>query len=149
MRLHCFCIKNFPKPFRNALRIMILFRYKIQNQWGYIKLCLHSLTYNAHMNGSYAADVFIEPAVWLVDNYAHLLGPVCEKKTIYKMKHLTLSVGLGGRCVSSDWFHCLYCLLAGTTILVGKESCHDSVIIYCRKLAFNKCDFSLLHGGTN
>ncbi|XP_055903075.1 palmitoyltransferase ZDHHC16 [Eupeodes corollae] len=46
-----------------------------KNRWNYIKTCLHSLTYNHHMNASYASDVLMEPVFWFVDNYTYLLGP--------------------------------------------------------------------------
>lgn len=41
----------------------------------YIKYCLTSLFFNAHLSQSYAADVCLEPVFWIVDNYAHALGP--------------------------------------------------------------------------
>uniref|UniRef100_A0A1A9VAV3 Palmitoyltransferase n=1 Tax=Glossina austeni TaxID=7395 RepID=A0A1A9VAV3_GLOAU len=44
-------------------------------KWSYIKLCVRSLTYNEHLDASYASDVLMEPIYWFVDNYAHLLGP--------------------------------------------------------------------------
>ncbi|KAL9893652.1 palmitoyltransferase ZDHHC16 [Glossina fuscipes fuscipes] len=44
-------------------------------KWSYIKLCVRSLTYNAHLDASYASDVLMEPIYWFVDNYAHVLGP--------------------------------------------------------------------------
>lgn len=37
---------------------------------------MNSLTYNHHMSQSYAADVLLEPIVWIVDNYANCLGRV-------------------------------------------------------------------------
>ncbi|KAL5284990.1 ZDHHC16 family protein [Megaselia abdita] len=43
--------------------------------WENLKLCFNSLTYNHHMNSSYASDVCMEPIFWFVDNYTHLLGP--------------------------------------------------------------------------
>lgn len=54
-------------------------RVKIVNswrlRWSYMKLCWCSITYNHHMNASYATDVCMEPVFWIVDNYTHLLGP--------------------------------------------------------------------------
>ncbi|EDW80961.2 uncharacterized protein Dwil_GK11281, partial [Drosophila willistoni] len=44
-------------------------------QWSYMKHCWHSLTFNAHMNSSYATDVCMTPIFWIVDNYTHCLGP--------------------------------------------------------------------------
>ncbi|XP_039490572.1 palmitoyltransferase ZDHHC16 [Drosophila santomea] len=44
-------------------------------RWSYIKHCWHSLTFNAHMNSSYASDVCLTPIFWFVDNYTHCLGP--------------------------------------------------------------------------
>ncbi|KNC33173.1 hypothetical protein FF38_03639 [Lucilia cuprina] len=46
-----------------------------QLRWSYVQLCWRSLTYNHHMNASYATDVCMEPVFWVVDNYTHLLGP--------------------------------------------------------------------------
>jgi len=45
-------------------------------RWSYMKHCWHSLTFNAHMNSSYASDVCLTPIFWFVDNYTHCLGPV-------------------------------------------------------------------------
>ncbi|RZF32986.1 hypothetical protein LSTR_LSTR008699 [Laodelphax striatellus] len=47
-------------------------------RWHYInvKLCIFSLFCNNHMNQSYAADVFMEPIIWFVDNFTKCLGPV-------------------------------------------------------------------------
>lgn len=39
------------------------------------------MTYNHHLNQSYAADVALEPIIWIVDNYAHLLGRVSKQST--------------------------------------------------------------------
>ncbi|XP_016989803.2 palmitoyltransferase ZDHHC16 [Drosophila rhopaloa] len=44
-------------------------------RWSYMKHCWHSLTFNAHMNSSYASDVCLTPIFWFVDNYTHCLGP--------------------------------------------------------------------------
>ncbi|KAH8267863.1 hypothetical protein KR026_009801 [Drosophila bipectinata] len=44
-------------------------------RWSYMKHCWHSLTFNAHMNSSYASDVCLTPIFWVVDNYTHCLGP--------------------------------------------------------------------------
>uniref|UniRef100_A0A1A9X411 Palmitoyltransferase n=1 Tax=Glossina brevipalpis TaxID=37001 RepID=A0A1A9X411_9MUSC len=44
-------------------------------KWSYMKLCFRSLTYNEHLDASYASDVLMEPIYWFVDNYAHVLGP--------------------------------------------------------------------------
>lgn len=57
--------KEFPKT------LVETFRTRLR----YLKLCLQSLTYNKHMNQSYASDVCMEPIFWFVDNYTHLLGP--------------------------------------------------------------------------
>ncbi|XP_030573604.1 palmitoyltransferase ZDHHC16 [Drosophila novamexicana] len=44
-------------------------------RWSYMNHCWHSLTFNAHMNSSYATDVCMTPIFWVVDNYTHCLGP--------------------------------------------------------------------------
>ncbi|XP_055381447.1 palmitoyltransferase ZDHHC16 [Condylostylus longicornis] len=49
--------------------------YSFLNKINTFKLCIRSLTYNEHMNQSYASDVCMEPIFWFVDNYTHLLGP--------------------------------------------------------------------------
>ncbi|CAH1647753.1 unnamed protein product [Spodoptera littoralis] len=39
-------------------------------------LIFRSLTYNEHMNQSYAIDFLLEPVFWFVDNFAQYLGKV-------------------------------------------------------------------------
>lgn len=39
-------------------------------------LTMQSLSYNAHMNRSYAIDCLLEPIFWFVDNFAGHLGKV-------------------------------------------------------------------------
>ncbi|XP_072931082.1 palmitoyltransferase ZDHHC16 [Epargyreus clarus] len=39
-------------------------------------LTVRSLTYNEHMNQSYAIDILLEPIFWFVDNFASYLGKV-------------------------------------------------------------------------
>lgn len=49
---------------------------KFKSKYDYCKICINSLIHNHHMSQSYAADVCLEPIVWIVDNFTHLLGPV-------------------------------------------------------------------------
>lgn len=53
-------------------------RQKLRACGNYWKICVLSLTYNHHLNQSYAADVALEPIIWIVDNYAHFLGRVSK-----------------------------------------------------------------------
>lgn len=54
-------------------------REKLKTCGNYWKICVLSLTYNHHLNQSYAADVALEPIIWIVDNYAHFLGRVSKQ----------------------------------------------------------------------
>uniref|UniRef100_A0A182RQF1 Palmitoyltransferase n=1 Tax=Anopheles funestus TaxID=62324 RepID=A0A182RQF1_ANOFN len=58
-------LRELPKNLSQTIRFRI--------QYG--KQCIRSLTYNHHMNQSYASDVCMEPIFWFVDNFTHLLGP--------------------------------------------------------------------------
>uniref|UniRef100_A0A7G3AM91 Palmitoyltransferase n=1 Tax=Lutzomyia longipalpis TaxID=7200 RepID=A0A7G3AM91_LUTLO len=44
-------------------------------KYDYTLLCIQSLMYNHHLNGSYVSDICMEPIFWFVDNFTHLLGP--------------------------------------------------------------------------
>lgn len=47
---------------------------------------VRSLTYNHFMDQSYAADVFMEPLFWFVDNFTQAIGIVSKsKKNINKI----------------------------------------------------------------
>lgn len=52
-------------------------RESVSRQFTYLQTCFRSLTYNHHMSQDYAFDVLMTPIFWIVDNYVHLLGPVC------------------------------------------------------------------------
>ncbi|XP_058124268.1 palmitoyltransferase ZDHHC16 [Anopheles ziemanni] len=58
-------LRELPKTISQTIRF----------RWQYGKQCIRSLTYNHHMNQSYASDVCMEPIFWFVDNFTHLLGP--------------------------------------------------------------------------
>ncbi|EAA09699.3 palmitoyltransferase ZDHHC16 [Anopheles arabiensis] len=58
-------VRELPKTISQTIRF----------RWQYGKQCIRSLTYNHHMNQSYASDVCMEPIFWFVDNFTHLLGP--------------------------------------------------------------------------
>ncbi|KAL3271063.1 hypothetical protein HHI36_021563 [Cryptolaemus montrouzieri] len=40
------------------------------------RITIISLTYNHFLDSGYVADVFMEPLFWIVDNFAHVLGPL-------------------------------------------------------------------------
>jgi palmitoyltransferase len=46
-----------------------------RDKFNYFCLCIKSLTFNIHLNQSYASDVLLEPIFWFVDNFASFLGP--------------------------------------------------------------------------
>ncbi|XP_052860119.1 palmitoyltransferase ZDHHC16 [Anopheles cruzii] len=58
-------VRELPKTISQTVRF----------RWRYGKQIFRSLTYNHHMNQSYASDVVMEPIFWFVDNFTHLLGP--------------------------------------------------------------------------
>lgn len=99
-----------------------------------------SLTYNHHLNQSYAADVALEPIIWIVDNYAHFLGRVSAPKfnSDYETgiehgmpstaAHLTMSsIDLifsqvfRSKRSTSNIGRCICCPLDWTSILVGTK----------------------------
>lgn len=78
------------------------------------------------MNQSYAADVALEPIIWIVDNYAHFLGRVSAQHASTSVEILLLNQWifesvLVFRCLCG-YFNircCIYRPLDWTSILVG------------------------------
>uniref|UniRef100_A0A1B6DJI2 Palmitoyltransferase n=1 Tax=Clastoptera arizonana TaxID=38151 RepID=A0A1B6DJI2_9HEMI len=44
-------------------------------KWQYLKICLKSLFFNAHVDFNYVSDILMEPIIWFVDNFTKFLGP--------------------------------------------------------------------------
>lgn len=84
----CVNRKILVNPPLKMLRMIRRFRYRAEHsspqswlntiafRYLYTKHCLQSLLYNHHLNQSYVSDVCLEPIIWFVDNYTHVLGPI-------------------------------------------------------------------------
>lgn len=59
-----------------GINIGILFlRQYFTAKWVRLKIFVLSFFYNDHLSSTYVADILMEPMLWFVDNFTHLLGP--------------------------------------------------------------------------
>ena len=49
---------------------------KVETKLKLLKISLLSLTYNEHLSCNYAFDTLLEPAIWFVDSFTKILGPL-------------------------------------------------------------------------
>ena len=53
-----------------------LFCHRLKDRWKMIKLAFWTLTYNEHFSMDYVFDTLMEPAIWFVDNFTKIFGPI-------------------------------------------------------------------------
>ena len=99
-------------------------------------------------------DRFIEPIIWVVDNFADSLGTVrkasIRNQTVEKLILLSFfSVDICFSCLASPCFHCWSCILDWTTILLEHQCRTYYRPCGCWSLDFIKCGLPLLHGTCN
>lgn len=106
-------------------------RRGVNKKWLHLQIIFKSLFYNDFLDWNYMCDILMEPIFWFVENFTACLGPplgMCSNdgftKSLYGMHRIL------------DWL----------TLLVGKKSIHNSIIINNWKLASCKCMFPLLYG---
>ena len=49
---------------------------KLQFRLRLIKIAFQSLTYNEHLSWNYVFDTLMEPAIWFLDTFSKILGPL-------------------------------------------------------------------------
>ena len=49
---------------------------KLQLRYRLVKITFLSLTYNEHLSWNYVFDTLMEPAIWFVDTFTKVLGPL-------------------------------------------------------------------------
>ena len=49
---------------------------KLQFRLRLIKIAFLSLTYNEHLSWNYVFDTLMEPAIWFLDTFSKILGPL-------------------------------------------------------------------------
>ena len=49
---------------------------RLKSRLELIRIAFLSLTYNEHLSWNYAFDTLMEPAIWFIDTFCKLLGPL-------------------------------------------------------------------------
>lgn len=85
-------------------------KISLKQKWWRLQIVFKSLFYNDFLNWSYACDILMEPMFWFVENFTACLGPL---------------TGICGDGKPANCQYRIYCILLGSTLVVGSKSFGD------------------------